>query len=97
MDSKPMFLYKLLVAACVLTLAVCLAADAMAEPLRVLIVQARGGLNVRASPGIDAKAVYLLDDCETVVILEEQDGWALVGKNIAPHAVLGWACMEYLK
>ena len=79
-------------------LIIALAANtACAEELNVRIVQASGGLRVRDSPSISGNQVYLLDECETVVVYGWQDGWALVGKNIAPHNTLGWVCGEYLR
>lgn len=65
--------------------------------MQVKLVQARGGLNVRKAPGIESQPVYLLEDCETVVVLGEQDGWVLVGKNTPPHGAIGWVCGDYLK
>jgi hypothetical protein len=77
---------------------VCTALSAQAvefPPLKS--VQAHGGLNVRESPSAEAKAIYLLEDTETVFVLEWQNGWALVAKNISPGMVLGWACGDYLR
>lgn len=62
----------------------------------VKLVQARGGLNVREAPGIHAKATYLLDDCTTVIVLEEADGWSRVAFNTPPHNEIGWVCSDYL-
>lgn len=97
MDSKPMFLFKMMAVACVLVMIVCLAADALAEPMRVKSVQASGGLRVRREPSINANVVYLLEDTETAIILAEADGWSLVAKNNGEHSPLGWACSDYLK
>ena len=96
-DSKPIFIFKLLVTLGILVLVVCLAADALAEIYEVRIVQASGGLNVREAPGIESKAVYLLEDTETVIVLEERDGWVLVAKNLSKDMVLGWVCGDYLR
>lgn len=97
-DSKPLFTFKLLVTLCILVLVVCLAADALAEIYEVRIVQASGGLNVRKEPALDARAVYLLGDCETVLVLEWRDGWALVAKNTNRSGLpLGWVCGDYLR
>lgn len=77
---------------------VCVALDAQAAEFPPLkSVQAHGGLNVRESPSAEAKAIYLLQDTETVFVLEWQNGWALVAKNISPDMVLGWACGDYLR
>lgn len=73
------------------------ATNSLAEPPRVLQVVASGGLRVRTEPSLDGKVVYLLDDRETVLVLEERDGWYRVGKNIPPHVELGWVCGEYLR
>lgn len=97
MGSKPIFLFKVLTTVCILTLIACLAVDAMAETLNVRIVQASGGLNVRSGPGTEHTPVYLLDNCETVIVVQEQDGWALVSKNHSRSVELGWVCLDYLK
>lgn len=97
MKCKALLLYKILLTVCVLVLAACFAIDAMAEALTVRIVQASGGLNVRTGPGAEYKPVYLLDNCETVIVVREQDGWALVTKNHSRGVELGWVCEEYLK
>ena len=73
------------------------AATVRAEPMCVMQVVASGGLRVRTDPTIEAKAVYLLEDRETVVILGSFNGWYRVGKNIPPHVELGWVCGEYLR
>ena len=71
--------------------------NAQAEVLGpVKLVQARGGLNVRSAPSIEAKAIYLLDDCTTVVVLEEANGWSRVAFNTPPHTEIGWVCSDYL-
>lgn len=70
---------------------------AEAEGLRIMQVQARGGLNVRAAPNVGAKAVYLLEDCTTVVALESRYGWYRVAFNTPPHNEIGWVCGDYLK
>lgn len=68
-----------------------------AETLCVMQVFASGGLRVRSEPGLDGNAVYLLENRETVIVIDEADGWYLVGKNIPPHVELGWVCGDYLK
>lgn len=73
------------------------ASNALAEPLRLKSVQASGGLRVRQEPDINSKAIYLLDDTETVIVLFELGEWTLIAKNIGDHAPLGWACSQYLK
>jgi len=95
--DKALFTFKLLVALCLITAIACLAAEGLAEPYTVRIVQASGGLNVRSEPTTSARAVYLLEDTETVVVLEWRDGWALVAKNSPPHWAIGWVCGDYLK
>lgn len=92
--TKALLLYKVLCVACVLTLVACFVVDALA--LEVRIVQAVGGLNVRQEPDISSRIVYLLDDCETVIVLEERCGWMLVAKNCGDHRPIGWACADYL-
>ena len=73
------------------------ASNALAEPMRLKSVQASGGLRVRKEPDINSKAVYLLDDTETVVALFELGEWTLVAKNTGDHAPIGWASSQYLK
>lgn len=98
MNDKLLFALKLLAALAIIVGIACLALDAMAAPdFKVLQVQARGGLNVREAPGIESKAVYMLEDTETVIVLKERDGWVLVAKNISRDMVLGWVCGDYLK
>lgn len=94
--DKAMLALKLLVTLAILVAIICLAADAMSEVLDVRLVQASGGLNVRKEPCIESRPIYLLEDCETVVVLDEQNGWALVGKNTPPHGAIGWVCVDYL-
>lgn len=94
--DKAMLACKLLVKLAILVALICLATDALSEVLDVRIVQASGGLNVRKEPCVESQPIYLLEDCETVVVLYEQDGWALVGKNTPPHGAIGWACVDYL-
>lgn len=96
LTAKELFTLKVLVSV-LLILAVLALAVAYADGWTVKLVQASGGLNVRKEPNIHAKAVYLLDDCETVIVLEERDGWALVAKNNGDHLPLGWVCADYLK
>lgn len=99
-DRKTWFgaLIVLLCAALVLGLIGLCVSTAQAETWQaVKIVQARGGLRVREAPSIHAKANYLLDDCTTVIVLEEADGWSRVGFNTPPHNEIGWVCSEYLK
>ena len=98
MNDKLLFTLKLLAAMAIIVGIACLALDAMSAPdFTVRQVQARGGLNVREAPGIESKATYLLEDTETVIVLEERDGWVLVAKNISRDMVLGWVCGDYLK
>ena len=93
--SKRLFLCKMLITLYLLIVTICLAADALACPLRQ--VRASGGLNVREAPGIESKAVYLLEDTENVFVLEERDGWALVAKGITQEMILGWVSEDYLR
>ena len=89
---------SLLILALALIIAISCANSARADgSLHVMLVQASGGLRVRDTPRLNGKQVYLLDDCETVVVYGWRNGWALVGKNIAPHARLGWVHGDYLK
>lgn len=94
---KAMFAIKLLVTLCIIALIASLAADAMAEVWTVRSVQASGGLNVRCEPSIEARAIYLLEDAETVIVLEWFDTWALVAKNNGAHNPIGWVCGDYLR
>lgn len=94
---KADLVFKVLTFACLTTMLVLIIADTLAEPLSFKIVQARGGLNVREYPRIDARAVYLLEDTEIVAVLCWLDGWAEVAKNRAPFIPLGWVCGDYLK
>lgn len=96
MGSKP-FPLKILAVAVVLAMFACMAADALADPIKCKSVQASGGLRVRQEPYIDSRVVYLLEDTETVIVLIEAGEWTLVAKNIGDHAPLGWACSDYLK
>lgn len=98
MTEKFFLALRLLFVLALIVAVACAALDAHADELHTLkIVQARGGLNVRETPCVDAKAVYLLDDTETVFVLEWLAGWALVAKNTNPDTVLGWVCGDYLK
>lgn len=97
MNDKAIFAIKLVFLLAVIVGMCAIVVNSQAEPLHVLSVQARGGLNVRESPSAEAQAVYLLEDTETVIVLGWQDGWALVAKNISPDMVLGWACGDYLR
>lgn len=77
---------------------VCLTLTAQAAELPPLkIVWASGGLNVRESPNTEARATYLLENTETVFVIEWQNGWALVAKNVSTDMILGWVCGDYLK
>ena len=96
MNDKGMFTIKLLFTLAVLIGLLALG-SARCEEMSIRSVQARGGLNVRETPGIESKATYLLEDTETVIVLEERDGWVLVAKNISRDMVLGWVCGDYLK
>lgn len=98
MTLKAFLLWKILATACLIALLLCAIHDALAdEMLTLATVQARGGLNVRREPTTESPAVYLLEDCTTVVVLENQNGWSLVGYNSPPHAKLGWVRADYLK
>lgn len=98
MNGKTYCTIKLLLLALTLFVLLCMALDAQADEwYSVKSVQARGGLNVREQPSIEANATYLLEDTETVILLESRDGWALVAKNVSPKMVLGWVCLDYLK
>lgn len=98
MNDDVIFTIKLLLVLVLIAAVACMAPTSQAEEwLSVKIVQARGGLNVRAAPDASAKPVYLLEDTETVFVLEEWNGWARVAKNISPDMVLGWVCGDYLK
>lgn len=98
MNDKALFTLKLLFTLAMIAAIACMALDAQADEwFSVRIVQARGGLNVREQPNPEAKTTYLLDDTETVIVLEWCDGWALVAKNSGDHTALGWVCGDYLK
>ena len=91
-----LIMINILVVLCVALLALCGSADAeIMGPVK--LVQARGGLNVREAPDIQAKATYLLEDCTTVIVLETVKGWSRVASNAPPHRVIGWVCSDYLK
>lgn len=95
MNDKTPFTAKLIIMLAIIAwiCSMALGADAMT----VRLVQAKGGLNVREAPSMQAKIIYLLDDCETVIELDRAYGWALVAKNKGSHEALGWACSDYLK
>lgn len=101
MNSHDYFVFECILAVVLVLMLVAtivFAPPAGAEPLmEVRIVQARGGLNVRAAPDLAASTVYLLDNCQTVVVVGKLDGWALVAGNAAPYAEIGWVWAEYLK
>lgn len=97
MKDRGAFTLRLLVLLCAIVLAACMAVDAMADGLTVRIVQARGGLRVRDTPSADGRTVYLLEDCETVIVLGWYDGWAQVAKNNGDRHPIGWVCGDYLK
>lgn len=94
--SKALILLKLLIPALLILCILALAA-ANGECWTVKLVQASGGLNVREKPDIRSKVVYLLENCETVIVLEENSGWAIVARNNGDHLPLGWVCADYLK
>ena len=96
MSDKALFIIKIIFTLGLIT-SMCALAIGSADAMTLRIVQASGGLNVREAPTTEAKAVYLLDDCETVIVLEWRDGWALVAKNTTPHRAIGWVCGQYLK
>lgn len=95
MNDKALFTAKLIITLAIIAglCSLALGADAMT----VRLVQAKGGLNVREAPSMQAKIIYLLDDCETVIVLDRVDGWTLVAKNKGDHQPLGWVCSDYLK
>lgn len=98
MNGKSAFVIRLLFVLALIVSFACMALDAQAvefPPLKS--VQARGGLNVREHPSAESDATYLLEDTETVFVLEWQNGWALVAKNVSTDMVLGWVCGDYLK
>ena len=97
MNDKAIFTIKLIFALAVIIGMCAIALNSQAEPISVMSVQANGGLNVREEPGVDSTATYLLEDTETVIVLEWKDGWALVAKNNGSHTTLGWVCGKYLK
>ena len=91
-----LIMFNVLVVAGVILLALCGSASASING-PVKLVQARGGLNVREAPGMSGKTIYLLEDCTTVIVLEEEAGWSRVGSNTPPHREIGWVCSDYLK
>lgn len=98
MKDNALFAIRLLFVLALIVTFIFVALDAQAAEFPPLkSVQAHGGLNVRESPSAEAKATYLLEDTETVFVLEWQNGWALVAKNISPDMVLGWVCGKYLR
>ena len=97
MNDKAVFTIKLIFLLAVIVGLCAIVMNSQSEPLHVMSVQASGGLNVRVEPSVDSTATYLLDDTETVIVLEWRNGWALVAKNISPDMVLGWVCGDYLR
>lgn len=98
MTPKERTAFRITIALLALLLAVLLAADALAmETITLLQVNAHGGLNVRQHPTTDAWIIYTLPDRETVSVLDECDGWTLIGRNYAPLAPFGWVCSDFLR
>lgn len=94
--DKALLAFKLLLLIAVLCIAFTMAAKAD-ECLTVLLVQARGGLRVHDEPSTDSPVHYLLDDCSTVVKVDEMEGWVLVGWASGSHGAIGWVVSDYLK
>ena len=98
MTKRELNAFKAMIFLLILLAAVILAADALAmETITLMQVHASGGLNVREFPSTDAWVIYTLDNRETVSVLEESNGWALIGRNFAPFTPFGWVCSDYLK
>lgn len=97
MNDKALFTIKLLFTLAVIAGMCAMVMHSQAEPFTVMSIQASGGLNVRKEPNVEATATYLLEDTETVIVQEWQDGWALVAKNNGEHTAIGWVCGKYLK
>ena len=97
MNGKAMFTIRLVFLLAVIIGLCAIVVNSQAEPIRVMSVQASGGWNVREQPTVEARVTYVLEDTETVIVLEWRDGWALVAKNTSKDMVLGWACGKYLK
>ena len=72
-------------------------AELMRWPVAYVDVQADSYLNVRETPGGE-KTQFVLRCREDVVLLMQQDGWALVIRpdKVGQGQPLGWACMDYL-
>lgn len=94
--DKALLAVKLLLLLAILCIAFSMAARAE-ESLTVMLVQARGGLRVHDAPDMDSPVHYLLDDCSTVIKLDEAEGWVLVGWPNGSHGAIGWADSHYLK
>lgn len=97
MNDKAAFAIKLLFTLAVIAGLCAIVTNSQAEPFELRIVQAKGGLNVREEPNINAKIIYLLEDAETVIVQKWHNGWALVAKNNGSHTTLGWVCGDYLR
>ena len=97
MNDKALFTIKLVFVLAVIVSLCAIVMNSKAEPYRVMSVQANGGLNVREEPSVDSTATYLLEDTETVIVMDWRDGWALVAKNNGSHTTLGWVCGKYLR
>lgn len=97
MTAKAQLVFKVLAASCLLMMLVLVMVDALAEPVETRTVAAHGGLNVRREPTTESRVVYVLEETTVVVILEWENGWALVASNHPPHLPIGWACGDYLK
>lgn len=93
--DKALLAVRLLILLAILCIAFTAAAKAD-ECLTVLLVQARGGLRVHDEPSMDSPVHYLLDDCSTVVKLDEVEGWVLVGWPNGSHGAIGWVVSDYI-
>lgn len=94
--DKALLAVKLLILLAILCIVFNAAARAE-EWMTVLLVQARGGLRVHDEPSMESPVHYLLDDCSTVIKLDEVEGWVLVGWPNGNHGAIGWAVSDYLK
>lgn len=72
-------------------------AEIVRWPVAYVDVNADSYLNVRETPGGE-KTQFVLRCREDVVLLMQQDGWALVIRpdKVGKGQPLGWACMDYL-
>lgn len=72
-------------------------AEIVRWPVAYVDVKADSYLYVRETPGGE-KTQFVLRCREDVVLLMQQDGWALVIRpdKVGEGQPLGWACMDYL-